>query len=473
MQGIIVPVESNVSVNSGSKVFLNNGLDLVVQADAAGSGSLIDMNASNAILFSGGGEAKVELFLSENNWHYSSSPIEQGLTSIFWGIYVKQFSEPDSSWFYITSPDSVFNPMQGYAVWSKSATTGDTTVTFGGILNTGNYSKTLTKSGLASHGSKGFNFVGNPYASAINWQIGSEGWTRTNIDPIIYIWNPVAGQYGSFNRNSKIGTNDIDSIIPAKQGFFVHVSESGEGYLAVNNNARLHSHKAFFKSSQIEEYPQLLRLNIIGNGYSDESIICFDEDATSAYDYEFDAFKLNGKDEAPQLFSKVGDTELAVNALNSIEDNEIIPMYFKSGKTGEYMLTATNVESFDESIPIWLEDVKIAYFHNLRENPVYSFYSNTEDELSRFKIHFAAPDAIDQQSLQDLIQIYSENSTIHINLPEGLQGEIDVYNILGQHLQNVKSVQSENQIHVWQNNTIFIVVIRTNQGTITNKILAE
>ena len=43
---------------------------------------------------------------------------------------------------------------------------------------------------------KGFNLVGNPYPSAIDWDAAS-GWTKTNIDNAVYYFKASAtDQYG-------------------------------------------------------------------------------------------------------------------------------------------------------------------------------------------------------------------------------------------------------------------------------------
>lgn len=473
LQGLIIPSNFNFGVTSGSSVFLNEGFDLVVESGESGTGSLIDMNSSNSILFSGGGEARIEMYLSADDWHYISSPIAAGTSGLFWGIYLKQFSEPDSTWFYIIASDSVLNPMQGYAVWSSSESTGDTIITFGGLLNAGPYTRHLTKSGSALHESKGFNFIGNPYASAINWQVGDEGWTRTNLDPIIYLWNPTAGQYGSYNRNNRVGSNDVDSIIPSKQGFFVHVTNNGTGSVSVNNNARIHYHKTLYKTGKDNNLPQLLRLKATGNGLSDESIIGFDENATPGYDVTYDAFKLIGKQEAPQLFTKTGETKLAVNILNSIDENIVIPLFFKAGESGEYQIKANNLDSFDDIIPLWLEDIKDSYFQNLRENPTYIFYSDTGDNVDRFRIHFSDPMDVDEIEWQQALHVYSENQNLHINLKDGQIGDIRICNLLGQNIKTINAASGENIIYVGQENTILLVVIQTGKGIFTKKILAE
>ncbi|MCF8368568.1 MAG: T9SS type A sorting domain-containing protein [Bacteroidales bacterium] len=472
-QSVTVPKSLNMTIESGSRLILNDGFNLLIKADSEGTGSVIDKNSSNAILFSGGGEADVEMFLVDDDWHYISSPVNQELSGAFWDVYLKKFSEPDSAWFYITSTDTILHPMQGYAAWASSSLTEDTTIVFRGLLNAGSYSRNLTNTGAASHGSKGFNFVGNPFPSAIDWQVGSEGWTRTNIDPIIYLWNPVAGQYGSYNRNLKVGTNSVDSIIPPKQGFFVHVTTNGTGFISVNNNAQLHHHKAFFKAGEVNDFSQLLIVKVAGNGFSDESIIYFKEEATAAYDASFDSFKLNGKGEAPQLYTMAGTEKLAINTMKNISENEIVPLFFESGEEGQYLLNFSKIESFEPDIPIYLEDIPNEYFQDLRENPEFAFYSSPDEDAGRFNIHFADPMSVYESPLLSMIQVYSENHNIHVKLPIEFQADIEVLNLIGQPVCAVKNGSGHQTLTVRQDNTFYLVVIRSNQGNFTKKILIK
>ena len=53
---------------------------------------------------------------------------------------------------------------------------------------------------------KGFNLVGNPYPSSIDWQ-ASSGWDRSTLEESaggndMWVWNPTAKNYGVFNSAS-------------------------------------------------------------------------------------------------------------------------------------------------------------------------------------------------------------------------------------------------------------------------------
>ncbi len=69
----------------------------------------------------------------------------------------------------------------------------------------------------------GWNLVGNPTPSTINWNSLS-GWTKTNMDGTIYIWDPATSSYKSWNGTS--GTLGGGMIAPF-QAFWVKANASG------------------------------------------------------------------------------------------------------------------------------------------------------------------------------------------------------------------------------------------------------
>jgi fibronectin-binding autotransporter adhesin len=66
----------------------------------------------------------------------------------------------------------------------------------------------------------GWNLVGNPTPNTINWN--ASGWTKTNIDGTIYIWDPADTSGGYSVWNGTTGTNNIvDGLIAPFQAFWV------------------------------------------------------------------------------------------------------------------------------------------------------------------------------------------------------------------------------------------------------------
>lgn len=89
-------------------------------------------------------------------------------------------------------------------------------MTFTGVLNQQSVGLSLQT---------GFNLVGNPYASSIDWN--SAGVVKTNLqNNIIRIWDPVSRNYATYNGDTGVPSG-MDNIIPAGQGFFVQSNAGG------------------------------------------------------------------------------------------------------------------------------------------------------------------------------------------------------------------------------------------------------
>ena len=437
----------NLDINDGASVtvettgrltvygeLINDG-QFTIQSSPSGDGSFID----NGII-TGSGNFRVERYIEKDKWHYISSPIADGTSGIYLDIYLKEFDEADSVWTYIVPVDIPLVPMQGYAAWASDALTGSKTVFYDGHLNTGSYAADLTNHAGAAHDSKGFNFVGNPFPSAIDWEQDA-GWTKTNIDGAIYMWNPNEGfgQYGVYVYGDAFsGTNGVDSIISSGQGFFVHVSDGNTtGSLTVNNTARLHHTKPFLKSGNEEIVNKYMKIKAYSgiNSYTDETIIEFGGDATPLFDSKYDAYKITGLPEAPQLYSETEDgVKLAVNTNPELTVNTLIPVGFKAGIDGVYTFEVISLSNFSSDNQILFEDKKDNILIDLKDQSIYTFFAGANDDADRFSIHFYPyPSAVNTSLANQDIYIFSSETEIYIVQSSGgiLKGEFNLFDLTG------------------------------------------
>jgi hypothetical protein len=157
----------------------------------------------------------------------------------------------------------------------------------------------------------------------------------------------------------------------------------------------------------------LLMLTAAGNGYSDQTIVVFIPESTPGFDPQYDAYKLPGSPEAPQLYSIIPGTNLAINALPEILINYVVQLGFKVGLTNNYSITATETNSFDPSVSIFLDDTKDGVLVDLKTNPVYNFTAAPGDNIQRFKLYFRYPVHLD-------LKVFLEGSFIGIEMENEL-----------------------------------------------------
>lgn len=456
----------------------NNDGDFLIESTPAGTGSFIDNGT-----ITGSGAQTVERFISKNEWHYISPPISDGVSGTFFAIYLKEFMEMDSSWTYIVPVDCTLYTMQGYAIWAADSAqvdingqpvwvqVGDTTVTYNGTLNTNTLSVEVTNHGGAAHNSKGFNFVGNPYPSAVDWERDDGmGWNRQNLDNTFYLWNCDVGNYGSYTKgNPNSGTNGVDSIIPAGAGFFIHVTDGNPlGMLEVDNMARLHSPKDIFKKGNKSVDDPYIRFTTENpsNGYSDEIIIQLSENATGDYDGMLDAYDLTGLSVAPQMYTLSDDfVKLAMNSLPDDQQNKTIPMGFKPGQDGLFTISADDILNLGEEVDILLIDQKENITTDLREQPAYSFESELIDEPLRFVLRLLfEPDQIADHDAMAGIRVFWSEGILYVKCedPEILPLDISIFDMMG---RNTMSFMANHQISAFNvSPDQGIYVVRVNSG---------
>jgi hypothetical protein len=414
----------NLTINSGGKLTLNSSKSLTVtgQFTINSNGSFIDQNLNNnfqAIVkrnitgnYSGSGSAGANTI-----WHYVTPPVSNGVIGTFLGCLLNKWTENASGGIWDTLYLPLTLPLEvgrGYAV-AATPTFGD--AVFNGPLNHGDIVRSgLTNSDPAypsNSGYYGYHLLGNPYPSAFRWDASV---VRTNVDAAIYLWNGTT-------YISKLPSDNFE--VQSVQGFFVHANANG-GSVTFNNSNRIHNFGSFLKSSPLNK----LDLTVSGNSYSDETSIRFDENATAGFDGELDAFKLYGLYDCPQLFSILPQNNLSINTLPDVSSNQVIPVGFKTGLSGNFTLTATGFESFLASTTFYLTDLVTGNVQNLNTNPVYSFTATPANPDHRFNLHFT-PVGYEEKNTQDYVRIYSFEDKVYIRTLPGYNGIATVYDLPG------------------------------------------
>jgi len=445
--------------NANGSLMSVNG-NVVIEANSSGKGSFIDKGT-----FSVMGTSAVEAYYTDGRWHFISSPVSNALAGIFAGIYLKKWDESSYAWSYVTSTTYPLSIGQGIEVWS---TLGNPTISYsGGIMNTGNISPTVTatdNNGGGIGSSEGWNLVGNPFPSAINWGTGNNpvsGYVRTNLDNTIYIW--TGSQYAIYNPSllggNGLGTNGGSQYVQSMQSFFIKANNSNPA-LTIPNIARVHNASANLKNM---EDVQLLQLKAEGNGDSDEILIEVNGFSTFSFDSEYDAYKLWGNDDSPQLYVITPENELSVLVVPNIENEDEIPLGFKAGAENDYTLTALLIENFEQYNGVLLEDLKTGMITNMFVQPEYTFEASPLDDPERFILKFTDAIIGIEESIEELLQIHCFDNCIYIHVSDDTREyELIVYNMLGQITGSMKLVnQSKNVFEVKEGAGLYLAEVRS------------
>ncbi len=189
----------NVTVNGN---LLNNGsVILVSPANLNPSGSLI-VNGT----ITNNGTMRGDRYITPNRYHFMATPLDANSLAInsFSQDYVWTYNESyngpenDDAWDAITSVSETIKPGIGYLVKSSPAYNTNFVIPFAGTFRTGNFS--LTNLPLSF---EGYNLVGNPYPSAIDWNLV----TKSNVSATYWLWKSdgvteYSGVYATWNGST-------------------------------------------------------------------------------------------------------------------------------------------------------------------------------------------------------------------------------------------------------------------------------
>ncbi|MBX2966867.1 MAG: T9SS type A sorting domain-containing protein [Cyclobacteriaceae bacterium] len=255
-----------------------------------------------------------------------------------------------------------------------------------GPVNRGsiNYGVTFTSSGVPAN--DGWNLVGNPYPSTIDWDAPT-GWTRANVSGTIYMLDNVTGQYATYTSGTG-GTNGGSRYIAMGQGFWIQTTGASPNMASNEPVKAAGTQTTFFRERS--EY-NILKFALSNGTLRDEAIIHFRDDATDGFDAHSDAWKLsNATINLSSVVEGVG--KLAVNSMGDFNCAKIIKLDVSGVTPGNYEFDFTSVETFESYIGLALIDNFAGEEIDLRNQSSYAFQV-TSDALSygdeRFAIRFS------------------------------------------------------------------------------------
>lgn len=299
-------------------------------------------------------------------------------------IYFYDETKPgiqDSGYVAATNITNTISPGQGVWVWSGDTITGTQafTVDVTGPSNKGNINLPVTFTSSAGAANDGWNMVGNPYPSTIDWN--SANWTKTRINNAIYIWNPQNQQFSSYV--SGIGTNGGSRYIASSQAFWVQ-SNAASPVLTVRETCKSAVDQAFIRDAIANQ--QLLTFGVQKGSKHDESVLRFIEGSTDSFDADFDAYKLASADvDMPYIALINNNDELSVNSYE-LGTSLTMPVKVLASSNGLITMTFDKNNLTDLSCAI-LEDLQTGTKTNVITSSSYTFYHTSATDSARFLLH--------------------------------------------------------------------------------------
>ena len=399
--------------------------DLHIGSSSTGNGSLV-MGSHD-----GTNKAQVDFYTkarktAENNWvnQYIGTPFSkgQGVKEDYYGSYLYSFDFDTQSWVNIKDEDYHFTPFLGYNIIRKDADAA-TLEMQGKLVATTNQSLTLRYDKDNAHNE---NVLANSWTAPIKINAFVAG-DFTNSTASIYIFNAggdadakAGGTAGNYSTYS-IGTAEDGDVIPSMQSFSVYATAAAPSLTL--NYARLVYNPAVagiavqpnyaprrMKAAAVSEEMQPIRLRVSGeSGYADELKIYLHEDFSDAFENGWDAHKMYGYPETPQLYAVTDDGELAILCA---PDADATLLGFKAGEADtEYTFTFR----YDSDEPLFLLDMQNNTYTEVQTGNAYTFQTSDVGAHNRFVLtRFAPQTPTDLEPTSDSSLKGREAATKHI-----------------------------------------------------------
>ncbi|MBN2766416.1 MAG: lamin tail domain-containing protein [Paludibacteraceae bacterium] len=452
---------NSVSVKPGAKLTLNNGHSFspgtfTLESDASGTATFVDKREeaepSDII-------ATVQQHLpaaSTRTWWYLASPVDGASSDIFGSNKVGDYSETTRSYSSPFAAPTALTAGKGYVV-KMTAESAANYIFDNQTLNTGDISVALTRTVTETpdNAKRGFNLVGNPYPSYIDWDyVYLEA---INVRPTIWYrtLNGASMEFHTYNAELGVGSPTTASeYIPPMQAFWVKVDTDptegsvSNGTLNFTNDMRTHDESEDgnpLKAPASDR--QLVRLSISNGTLSDETVIATHPSASDSYD-RFDSEKMtNGDAERPEIFSLAGNQELVINGISPLTDSKQVALGVRPGRAGNYTINLTEWRNAG-NLEAVLRDNQLGEELILTESSHYSFDTDGITSNSRFSLLFRTKGSTTGfDRISSDLMIYASQQSIRVE-SASLEGKIvSVFNILGQPIFNGKAQSNRLEIN--------------------------
>jgi hypothetical protein len=344
-------------------------------------------------------------------------------------------------------PTALSAPMrvgQGYVAQIGAAQVVD----FVGTLTTGPQTLSLSRNavGTPNAADAGWQLVGNPYPSPLDFGRLAAGTDYTGLDASMYVFQssgPYAGSYRAFVNGLPAG----GGVVASGQGFFVRVG-SGQtaGTLTFRDAHRLTTPAASAAMYRPADLRPLVRLDLrTATGPADAFYAYAQAAATDGLDPQYDARKLPNPT-GLNLSSRASTTEnLAIDARAAFTAATALPLSVGVPAAGTYTLAAGQLDNLPAGLAAYLHDAQTGQTVALSPNTSYSFsVTATQAQaplVGRFTLQFSPATALATASasaqLAGAVSVYPNpaHEQFTVSLP-GVAGagtvQAELRNALGQ-----------------------------------------
>ena len=334
-----------------------------------------------------------------------------------------------------------------------------------GTLNNGNVEIKVTASAPDWTGLKGYNLIGNPYQSYLDFEkfitentgegkiwSGDEAFAQTYA-----VYDPEAATYLQYKESTSKEAKAADQNINMHQGFMIRVSKAGTAKFT--NDMRTNTKGSGFRGTE-NHYP-LINFTLNNGTTNDVAVL-----------------ELGRPENDGALKLRVGDTKGRISLRHDNQDFGILfrditegsqPLYFDTDEDGTFTLSWNTANADFSSLT--LVDNLTGVKYDMLANDSYSFQGNANDYRSRFKVVIGRFTDVEENE-----EVVTDNFAFFDGsdwIVNG-QGQLTVTDMTGRTVYTSNLVNDQNRVSLnGVANGIYLMRVANGQNVNVQKIIIK
>ena len=209
-------------------------------------------------------------------------------------------------------------------------------------------------------------------------------------------------------------------------------------------------------------------------------MLTIDENTTPDVDWGYDGASLEFL--ADDMFWKIDNGFYVIQASDNMNEDTSYPLIIYTSEDGNNTIKIDELVNIDTEQEIYLHDKELDFYHDLKEGD-YEIFLNAGYYDSRFDIVFKDQSqslSIDDDIInEEKLDVRYSNSTDKVVLinPHGLEvKDIQIFNILGQHVVAIEDIKTGNFTEYNVGNLSsgpYIIKLNTVSGSVSKKVLVD
>lgn len=422
------------------------------------------------------------------NWQYIAIPVNASVTAdpqfrkawmMKWTENQLSTEEHGARWQVIHN-STLLDPFEGYALTQEAAKT----YIFNGNINLGDHDyDNLTYTNLSdvdpngnSTGNwSGFNLIGNSYTAPIVISEMNEDNFGTNVDNTVYIFNTgTYNQWAGGNVNDASASNNTSAgnyvgipvaaasyvglnEVPSMQGFFVHVgngatdperfsvnyrnhvfgpvADASSAYVASPLRAPRHAQQqtAEVEEMHFDQFIQaLLPIQVRTKQHADQLRLLVNTDCSHEFDNGWDARKLYGTQDVPQIVAIENDEVYSFNTVDDIDGQNIAVI---AGNETSLSLRFDMQYAAKRYPVLYLHDMATGTVTDMYATDHYDYSVSKAGETRRFVVSTDAKTRSTDDT-NGLLRAWITDGTLFVENFTDSEGDFRIYDATGKLMQH-------------------------------------